>query len=131
MSILFALNDWKTSIEIAESIAKIAAISVAGWWAYRRFIRQRENHPIIDFSADMVFHTFKDGYWVVELVAAIENKGKVQHKLKDLSFELCSIDSEDNIELSAEFSDQYFFQMFLRKEVFYRSVLLTSLTNRE
>ena len=38
-----------------ESVATVAALIVGGYWAYLRFIKQRENYAFIEFTVDMNF----------------------------------------------------------------------------
>lgn len=62
-----------------ESLATVVALGIGGYWTYRRFIRQRENCPFIEFTVDVHFVGRQGGKWIVELIAYLENKGKVQH----------------------------------------------------
>jgi hypothetical protein len=103
------MKDFKCIVEIAESIAKILGILIGGWWVYYKFIRQRENQPLIDFTVDIIFHAKQKDYWIVELVAYIENKGKVQHRLYDFPFDLAGLNIENNVELTQKFGNQVYF----------------------
>jgi hypothetical protein len=112
---------FKLVASIAAVIASIAtslALLVAAVWAWYRFVRQRENHPLIDFSVDIIFHKRLGEWWVVELIAFIENKGKVQHKVKDFDFELVSLTGLDAVNLSQEFNGQVLFPNVISKGSF-------------
>jgi hypothetical protein len=60
-----------------ESIATLAALIVGGYWTYTRFIKQRENFAFIEFTVDINFIGKQNAWWIVELIAYLENKGKV------------------------------------------------------
>lgn len=105
-------------LKILESLATILAIGIGGIWTYRRFIRQRENHSLIDFSVDIVFHSKLKDWWIVEVVAYIENKGKVQHKIELFEFELASLNSTDKVEITEQFGGQVHFPNIITKGSF-------------
>lgn len=84
-------------LSIVQSGLTSIAIIFGGFWAYFRFIRQRENNALIDFSVDIVFHSFLDDYWLVEIVAFVENKGKVQHKIYKFDFKLEYLEKTDRV----------------------------------
>jgi hypothetical protein len=48
-------------------------------------------------------------WWIVELMAKLENKGKVQHRFSDLSFDLASLSMGEGLERSNEFNGQAYF----------------------
>src|SRR4029079_9446431 len=86
--------------KLASAIASIVtaiSIVIAGWWAYNRFIRQQENYPNLQFVADINLIGIQDGEWLIELVAMVENKGKVQHKMSDFTFVLDAIYRTDKL----------------------------------
>ncbi|MHC1777561.1 MAG: hypothetical protein AB9834_19340 [Lentimicrobium sp.] len=106
---------WLQSIE---SVVTIAAIIVGGYWTYRRFIRQREDFALIDFSVDIEFHAKIKDWWIVEIIAYIENKGKVQHKIELFDFKLESINSTDNIDDDEEHRNQVLFPNIIAENSF-------------
>lgn len=117
-SIPTCLEKTETVFKIIESFATTIAIIVGGIWAYFRFRRQRENHALIDFSVDIVFHSKHKDWWIVEIIAYIENKGKVQHKIDLFEFELASLSSSDNIEITEEFGGQVHFPNIITRRSF-------------
>jgi len=92
-------------------IVTCLAFLASAWW----FIGQRENKPRIDFKAEIEWHKKIGDYWVVELVAHIENRGKVQHKFQNLDFDLYYLAKSDKIELSKSINNQVFFPHTLVK----------------
>lgn len=100
---LEAFNNLTGSLE---SLATIAALSVGAYWTYQRFIKQRENFAFIEFTVDIAFVGRQGDWWIVELLANLENKGKVQHRFSDLSFDLASLSIGEGLERSDEFNGQ-------------------------
>ena len=92
-----------------ESAATILALVVGAYWTYTRFIKQRENYAFIEFTVDINFVGKQDGKWIVELIAFLENKGRVQHQFADLSFNLATLRHGDPVAQSAQYGGQTFF----------------------
>ncbi len=96
-------------LDILQSFLTCLAILVGGWWALYLFIRQRENKPRVEMRAEIVFHKKIGDWWIVELITYVENKGKVQHKMFNLDFDLASINSGDKVGIAQEFGNQALF----------------------
>lgn len=103
------LEDFNHIAGSLESIATIVALAVGGYWTYTRFVRQRENFAFIQFSVDIHVVGEHGAWWIVELVAILENKGKVQLQVKDLSFELDALGESDDLIRNERFLGQAFF----------------------
>jgi hypothetical protein len=116
--ILCDINFWKDFFSIVQSIATVTALIVGGWWTYKKFIMQRENRPLIVFSADIEFHALKDDYWIVELIAYIENKGKVQHRVNQFDFILEALSLQSKVKLNENHREQVDFPLVLVKNSF-------------
>src|SRR5688500_17213650 len=86
-----------------ESLATVAALAIGGWWAYRRFVRQREDRPHVAFTVDAVFIAKQGGYWIVELISRLENKGKVRHQVTNFTFDVYALFRNDSVTVSDEF----------------------------
>src|SRR5438132_3184136 len=86
----------------AESAVTAAAILAGGFWTYRRFIRQQEDFPHIQFAVDVNFVGVQDGSWLLEVVALVENKGKVRHTVKKFDFDLRYLKPGDPVKLGDE-----------------------------
>lgn len=84
-------------------MATTLAVIIGGIWTYRRFVRTREAHPKIEFNVDVVFVHNQRGFWVVEAVAFIENKGFVRHSIKEFTFDVRYTLPSDGIEEKAPF----------------------------
>jgi hypothetical protein len=115
------LPDWERTellFKIIESAATTIAIIAGGLWAYFRFRRQRENVALIDFNVDIVYHAKVQNYWIVELIAYVENKGKVQHRIEKFFFELRSINSNDPVGLDPNHRNQVFFPNLIETNTF-------------
>lgn len=94
---MMSLDEAKTLVEIIKNLVETTAVTVGGVWAYYRFVRQREAHPHIQFDVDVIFVVRQGNQWLVELQAQIENKGKVQHRISNLSFDLRCLSTTDAI----------------------------------
>lgn len=101
--------DQKSVLEVVQIVLTCIGILGAGLWALFVFIRQRENKPRVEFSADIIFHKKVGDWWIVELLAVVENKGKIQQKLYNLDIDFSSIGVNDRIELAERFNNQVHF----------------------
>lgn len=111
-------DEWKEMLEIIESIMTILGIAGAGFWGYFLYKRQREDRPHIEFSADIVLHKKSGDWWIAELLAYVENKGKVQHILYNLEFDLATLNSEDEVNISGKYGNQVEFPNLVSKGSF-------------
>jgi hypothetical protein len=109
------LSNIKDLADTVESVATVVALAVGGYWTYARFIRQRDDYAFIEFTLDMNFIGQQDGKWIVELIAYLENKGKVQHTFSDLSFDLEALYQGDRVEPNETYGGQAFFPHQLAK----------------
>ncbi|TIL43717.1 hypothetical protein [Mesorhizobium sp.] len=96
-------------VTLAESVIQSAAILVAAWWTYNRFIKQEESHAHIETSAEIVVKGRQGDDWIVELLAFVENKGKVAHKMKKFNFDLNTISCQKPIGTSDSWDGQVHF----------------------
>ena len=103
------LEDFNHLAGAIESLATVLALVVGAYWTYTRFIKQRENFAFIEFTVDMNFIGKQDGSWVVELIAYLENKGKLQHRFSDLSFDLEALFRHDPVQSNEQYGGQAFF----------------------
>jgi hypothetical protein len=107
---------WKDFAATLQSFGTLIAACVGGVWAYYRFGLGQERYPHIETAADIQFIGQHGDDWIVELAAYVENKGRAQHKMVDLNFELSSINRDDALEDAEEFGGQVLFPHLLKKE---------------
>ncbi len=100
------LEDWKNLSSVLQSLATIVSFMIGGCWVYLKFIRQQEKYPNIEFLSDVEFIGEQKDYWVAEIIATLENKGKAQHKMNEFEFILNSLHSDDQIETSEKWRGQ-------------------------
>lgn len=112
------IEDWKGIAETAEAAVTTASLLVGGVWVYLRYVRQQERYPNIEFSADVRLVGVQDGYWIAELIANIENKGKAQHRMEKFAFDLKIIEQGQSIETSERFDNQVLFPVLLAEGSF-------------
>lgn len=111
----------KEDLEMLKTVLTCLGILGAGGWALYLYLRQRENHPRVEMSADIVFHKRIHDWWIAELIVYIENKGKVQHRLHNLDFTLDSIEAGDQLQLAQQFGNQAYFPHRIAKGSFKNS----------
>ena len=112
------LEAFKNYAVASQAIATVISFIIGAIWVYMKYIRQQEKYPHIGFTADINFVGKQQGFWIVELIAFIENKGKVQHKINDFAFDLNALYPEDNIDLSQEWGGQVNFPHLVTKGSF-------------
>ena len=62
---------------VAANAAQIGAIVVGGWWAYTRFIRQRESFPRATLQQVITHRELNDSYTYLMVALKIENTSTV------------------------------------------------------
>lgn len=88
-----------------ETWGKLSSVIVAligGWWAIEKWRKRDEHFPRINFEVTANFLGIQDGQMVVEVVAILENKGVVPLKIKDFTFKMRGISSEDPLKKGNE-----------------------------
>jgi hypothetical protein len=108
----------KTIFEVLQSVATIIGIAIGGAWVWFLYKRQGDDRPRIEMSSDIIFHKKIGDWWIVELVVYVENKGKVQHKMRDFNFDLHSINTGDTVDIVQQFGDQAYFPNTIAKGSF-------------
>src|SRR5262245_41732546 len=99
-------QDWVTWASGVQSLVTAASLVIGGIWVYLRYVRQQERYPNLEFTADINFVGPQAGWWIVELVALVENKGKGQHRMNDLVFDLKALRPNDPLELNSIYGNQ-------------------------
>lgn len=100
------LADLKDVTSIVQSFVTALALIIGGVWAYRRYVVEENRFPHIETSAEINFVGLHGDYWIVELRAVLNNKGKVQHKIAKFGFDLNALFSGDNVDPSSEWGGQ-------------------------
>jgi hypothetical protein len=104
--VLMTLADCKDIAAIFQSTITPVALIVGGIWAYRRYVIEAKNLAHIETSADIIFVGQQGDFWIVELLAILNNRGNVQHKIEKFAFDLNAIFSDDPIEVSEKWGGQ-------------------------
>jgi hypothetical protein len=100
------IEDWKNLASALQSFATIVSFIIGAIWVYLRFIRQQEKYPNIEFISDIEFIGTQDDWWLVEIIASIDNKGKAQHKMSDFRFDLNALYCDDQVDVSRKWGGQ-------------------------
>lgn len=79
--------DWPSLAQYQTLFAAVIAV-VGGAWALRRHHARREHDPRIQFRVGVRFIGHHEGHWIVELLAFVQNRGEVPHRMNGLGIEL-------------------------------------------
>src|SRR4051794_16970076 len=79
-------QEWKDATAGIQSVVTALALLVGGVWALARFWREREGAPRIQFDTTARFVGRKDDQWLVELLATLENRGKIRQSIEKFTF---------------------------------------------
>ncbi|QWG21461.1 hypothetical protein KMZ93_15720 [Bradyrhizobium sediminis] len=112
------IAEWKDLAAIFQSVVTPIALIAGGIWAYRRYIVEENNFPHIETSAEIAFIGQQGDYWIVELVAVLNNKGKVQHKIEKFGFNLNALYSNDPVGVNKKWGGQVDFTQAVAKGSF-------------
>ena len=112
------IEDIKNLAAAGQSIATITSLIVGGIWVYSKYIRQQERYPNIEFSADVQFVGKQQDYWLVELIATVENKGKAQHRMEEFMFDLNALEKGEKVLTSERWGNQVDFPVSIAQGSF-------------
>ncbi len=79
---------WKDLFTAIKDALLAIGVLVGGGWALWRFVLEREGKPKIQFDLDLNILGKQGNKFLVEVIAIVENKGRVRHWLKDFRFDL-------------------------------------------
>jgi hypothetical protein len=96
----------KDLLQAFQSLITAAALVVGGLWAYHRYVREDARHAHIQTSADINFIGKQGDQWIVELIACLKNKGKVQHLVSEFFFDFDALFSGETAMRSEEWGGQ-------------------------
>lgn len=81
---------WLSSLE---SAVTICAVVLAALW----FLRRRESHPRVDFDLELELLGIKDDHWLVAVIANVQNRGAVRHRVESFGFEIAALKSFERL----------------------------------
>ena len=99
-------SEFKELAEALQAILTSLSILIGGSWIFYRFILQQERFPNINFTTDINIIGKQGDFWIVELLAVIENKGKAQHRMSKIGFDLDAIFKDDSLDLEDKWGGQ-------------------------
>jgi len=82
------LADLQKIVTFAKDSLTAVAIVVGGAWALRRFWREREDVPRLQWTMSAKVAGRASRANLVEVTACIENKGKVRHEIRKFNFNI-------------------------------------------
>jgi hypothetical protein len=71
------LTEQQRIIDIASKLTTLTAVTVGGIWSYYRFIRHREDQPILSVGIGYEKLRLPDGGWLLKVAAKITNGGHI------------------------------------------------------
>lgn len=114
----WTLTNFKDLAQGVQAIGTVLGLGVAGIWAYLRYVRQGDRWSHVETSADILLLGWQNGLWLVELQAILENKGKVEHRVRDFEFDLAGLSVDDPLEPDLRWGGQIDFPQKLAKGSF-------------
>lgn len=94
---LLTLDQAKSLSAIAQSVCAVIAVFVGGIWALWRYAFKREAQPKIEFALELQVLGAIESKRLVNVVAAITNRGSVRHYLNDFWFNLHPLRDVDSV----------------------------------
>jgi hypothetical protein len=94
------------------------AVMIGGLLAYRRHRARESSYARIETAAEISFIGQQDNFWIVELKAILNNKGKVQRRIHKFRFDLNAIHADDAIDVSKKWGGQVNFANEIAKGSF-------------
>lgn len=95
---IFWLKQNKDAIESLGNIITFIAVILGGIWAVNQFTIKREFASQVEFTAGIEFIGVHTDYWIIEIIAMVNNKGGSHLKMHEFIFKLRSIENE-NLEI--------------------------------
>jgi hypothetical protein len=102
----WTISQTKDLATIIQSIVTPVGLMIGGVWAYRRYVLEESNYPHLQTSAEINFVGLQGDYWIVELVAIIENKGKVPQRIKTFEFDLNALFHDETATIGKNWEGQ-------------------------
>jgi hypothetical protein len=119
-----ALAQAKDLSAIVQAVATTLAILIGGWWTYLKFGWQLERYAHVETAAEIDLIGRQGDSWIVELRAVLANKGKVEHRIANLAFDLGALRRGDVVATNPErFNGQVEFPYTVAQGSFLRSDL--------
>ena len=78
------LTQWETIAGIAESVATVIALLVAGVWTYRLFIKNRTSYPRVALEIKSRVQDISESCRIVRVEIHVTNEGQVLLPVGDL-----------------------------------------------
>jgi len=79
----YSVLDAKTIVDILQSIVEVIAVTVAGFWTYERFIKNREDYPYPKIEQRCEHYVLEKNIIYLSVFVTVTNQGKTKLDLKD------------------------------------------------
>jgi hypothetical protein len=84
MEVSSLANDVKTWSDVVVDVVQVAAILVGGWWAYTKFIRQREEWPRVSIEQVVNRRVLSPQQTLIRVAVKAKNAGTVLVEVDDV-----------------------------------------------
>jgi hypothetical protein len=102
-----------------QSFVTVLAVVIGGIWAFWKFVVQGEGRAKLQIELAIRQPCVHQNKRLVELVAYIENKGKVRHWVKDFYFNFYSLQPSDQLIENDSRNSQVLFQNNLKDKIYW------------
>src|SRR5688572_16456038 len=113
-----SLAEIKDLADIFQAAVTGVGLMLAAGWAFHRYVIEENGYTHIETSAEISFIGEQDGYWLVELQAILQNRGKVPHRIKEFGFDLNCLTLSDTVQVASKWGGQVDFPNPLAKGSF-------------
>ena len=105
MLIALSLDEWNTVADIGSALVTTGAIVVGGWWAYRRFVRERTIWPRANLELVLTHRQLTDEVTLLNIAVKVLNGGIGVMQLGELRadvYQVLPLDPETHARLNAK-----------------------------
>ncbi len=100
------IKEIKETAELVQIVIATLSIIIGAFWVVYRFILKKERFPKINFTTDINVIGKQDNFYIIELIAVIENIGKAQHKMSNFGFDLNAMLEDDKVQTKEKWGGQ-------------------------
>jgi hypothetical protein len=79
----YSIDEQAKAVGITKDILTIVALALGGFWSLRIYIKQRSDAFAIDVKQNVVVIKLSTGNWLLKVIVAIRNVGKIRVQLSE------------------------------------------------
>ena len=89
-------------VSVLPAYIQSVGLIVGGWWAYRKFIRRREDEPATDIDVEVKFIGKQDAKWIIEITSFLKNQSLVRVEYEKFEVRIRYLMMGDKVEDGGE-----------------------------